>query len=693
MKLVIAALVALFVSVPALAAEQYDVVVYGGTSTGVAAAVQAARSGRSVLLIEPTGHLGGLTSSGLGFTDYGRKETIGGISLEFYQRIKKYYSDDKNWTRQKRADYEFFNEDPDTMWRFEPHVAEKIMDQLAQEAGVKVVGKQRLDLKSGVKKTGARIDSITMETGETYAGKVFIDATYEGDLMAKAGVQYAVGREANSVYGEQFNGAQNNMGDSYNFYVPVSAYRIIDDPTSGLLPGIQGTPPKDGEGDHRIMAYNFRLCTTDDPDNMQPWSKPENYDEKDFEMLLRAYDKGYIGVPWHGAPMPNRKFDANSGGFVGSDWFGMNYEYPDGDYATREKYIAAHKYYMLGMAWTIVSNPRVPEQAKSNLLKRGLTKDEFKETGGWGYTAYIREARRLISDYVMTEHDALWARKAPDSVGLANYGLDSHHVQRHVDANGHIRNEGNVLVPISGPYPVSYRSITPKADQCENLLVPTCLASSHITYGSIRMEPVYMILGQSAGEAAALAVEKGTTVQKVDYATLRTRLLAQKQILDFNGKSTRADAVAPKDLKGIVLDDRDAKMIGYWGRAVSGKFVLPYTLVANGRRKMRSWHNGAVAMIPMTVTYETKLPEAGEYEVRVSYIPGPARATNTAVIIDHAKGPSRKTINQQQPPDIDGMFVSVGTYTFDADKPAVVTISTDNTDGDVCADAIQFIKK
>ena len=299
----------------------------------------------------------------------------------------------------------------------------------------------------------------------------------------------------------------------------------------------------------------------------------------------------------------------------------------------------------------------------------------------------------MVSDYVMTEHDALWARKAPDSIGLANYGLDSHHVQRHVDANGHIRNEGNVLVPISGPYPVSYRSITPKADQCENLLVPTCLAASHITYGSIRMEPVYMILGQSAGEAAAMAVESSSAVQRVKYDDLRKRLIALKQILDFDGKSTRAGAVAAKDLQGVVLDDRDARIVGYWGRAVSGKFVLPYVLVGDGKRKMRTWQDGSAKMIPMTINYQTTLPASGEYEVRVSYIPAPGRATNVAVLIETAGGMQERRINQQKPPTIDGMFESLDAFAFDGGKPARVVISTDGTDGDVCADAIQFIKR
>jgi len=604
-----------------------------------------------------------------------------------------------NWVLRSKVSWykpeEYARHDPkeDAMWHFEPHVAEKVFNDLAREAKVTVVGKQRLDLKNGVKKSASRIESITMESGEVYSGKVFIDATYEGDLMAKAGVKYVIGRESNATYGESFNGAQSNMGDSYNFYTNVDAYVKPGDPSSGLLPGVQPPPPADGEGDHRIMAYNFRLCTSDDPANRREWTKPEGYDERDFEMLLRAYDRGYVGVPWSGGAMPNDKFDANSSGFVGSDWFGMNYDYPDGDYATREKYIKAHKYYMQGMAWTIVSNPRVPQKTKESLSKRGLTKDEFKDNDNWPYQMYVREGRRMVSDYVMTEHDALWARRAEDSIGLANYSLDSHHVQRHVDANGFIRNEGNVLVPISGPYAVSYRSIIPKADQCGNLLVPVCFAASHITYGSIRMEPVYMILGQSAGAAAALAVQGNSTVQNVKYDQLRSRLVELGQILDYTGKSTRADAVEAKDVKGIVLDDRGANITGYWGRAVNGRFVLPYVLIADGKRKMRTWSDNQVKMVPMTITYETKLPVAGDYEVRMSYLPNADRASNVALSVEHANGVAEAKVDQRQTPAIDGMFVSLGKFRFDTAKPAKVVISTEGTDGQVCADVVVFIRQ
>lgn len=502
----------LLVTMPCLAqADDFEVAVYGGTSGGVAAAVQAARMGKQVVLIEPGKHLGGLTTGGLGATDIGNKGAIGGIAREFYQRVGRHYGQDE-------------------AWKFEPHVAEAIMDELAATPGVTVVRGQRLDLDHGVKKTRSKIVSITMESGQSYAARVFIDASYEGDLMAKAGVSYHVGREANSVYDETLNGVQ--LGSTkHQFKKPVDPYISPGDPASGLLPGIHdGSPGKHGEGDRRVQAYNFRMCLTDDPANRLPFPKPPRYDPLRYELLRRYIEAGVFDALGSNLPMPNHKTDTNNNGAFSTDNIGMNYDYPDGDYVTREKIFQEHVAYQQGMMWFLANDPRLPEKVRREVNRWGLCKDEFRDSGGWPHQLYIREARRMISDYVMTQHNCQGRRVAEDAIGLAAYGMDSHNTQRWVK-DGHAINEGDVQVHGFTPYPIAYRSIVPKQSECENLLAPVCLAASHIAYGSIRMEPVFMVLGQSAATAACLAIDAGMPVQEVDTASLRERLLADRQVL------------------------------------------------------------------------------------------------------------------------------------------------------------------
>jgi hypothetical protein len=512
-----------------------DVVVYGGTSAGVGAAVQAARMGQSVVLIEPGRHVGGLTAGGLGRTDIGNKRAIGGVAREFYQRVHRHYRQSEAWTREAREAYIARTQgfvDDDAMWGFEPRVAEKIFREMLAEAGVKLVCGQRLDLKSGVRKQGPRISEIAMESGQIYAGRMFIDATYEGDLMAKAGVSYTIGREANAQYGETLNGVEARCATQHQFNQPVDPWAIPGDAASGLLPGVHaGSPGADGQGDRRIQAYNYRMCLTDVPANRVPFPKPAGYDPQRYEIFLRYVEAGWRDVLGNHAAMPNRKSDTNNHGALSTDDIGMNYDYPEADYATREKIAAEHRDYQLGLMWTVTNDPRVPADLRQRVAKWGLAKDEFSDNGHWPHQLYVREARRMVSDYVMTEHECRGRRVAADSVGLGAYGMDSHNTQRYVDARGHVRNEGDVQVGVAGPYPVSYRAIVPKAAECTNLLVPVCLSASHIAYGSIRMEPVFMVLGQSAAVAAVLAVSDGVDVQQVDYPRLRARLLKDAQIL------------------------------------------------------------------------------------------------------------------------------------------------------------------
>jgi len=516
--------------------DSYDLIVYGGTSGGVIAAVKAARMGKAVLLIEPGRHLGGLSAGGLGATDIGNKKAIGGMAMDFYTRIYLYYTRDDAWQQERREDYEHGKAwDPEKMWwMFEPHVAESIFQDLVREAGVPVLYEERLDLNRGVQKEGNRITRIRVESGREFRAKMFIDATYEGDLMAKAGVSYTVGREANSQYGETFNGVQTANAVKHQFLHPVDPYRVPGDPSSGLLPGVHGEGPgEEGGGDHRVQAYNYRTCLTDVPGNRIPFEKPKGYDPLRYELLLRYFEAGFDTIPWHSRPMPNRKTDTNNNHAFSTDNIGENYLYPDGDYKTRQAILRDHELYQKGLYWTLANHPRVPEHIRAEVSRWGLSRDEFTGNGNWPHQIYVREARRMVSDYVMTEKNCRGERVAPDPIGLGAYQMDSHNTQRYVNAEGHARNEGDIQYGRFSPYPISYRSIIPKESECSNLLVPVCLSATHIAFGSIRMEPVFMVLGQSAATAACLAMDEGVSVQQLDYEPLRQRLLADRQILEW----------------------------------------------------------------------------------------------------------------------------------------------------------------
>lgn len=532
------ALLGVCVVAPLGSAEEADVVVYGGTSAGVIAAVQVQRMGHSAILIEPGTHLGGLTSGGLGATDIGNKRAIGGLSREFYRRVYQHYTQPSAWTWERpegyRSDRQRSGED--TMWTFEPHVAEQIMRTFVREAGVTLVEGERLDLQQGVIRDGTRIVGLRMESGRQFHGQRFIDATYEGDLMAGAGVSFHVGREASSVYDESLNGVRTDQAKYHQLQPNVDPYVTPGDPSSGLLPGIHADPPGvDGSGDQRVQAYCFRMCMTDRTENRIPWPKPADYDPLRYELLLRNFEAGETQIPWHPTPMPNRKTDTNNNKGFSTDNINQNYAWPTGDYATREKIYAEHLSYQQGLMWTLANHPRVPQTIRDEVSRWGSCRDEFPEHAGWSHQIYVREARRMVSDYVMTQHHCQGHRVAEDSVGLAAYGMDSHHTQRYVDASGHARNEGDVQVGGFTPYPISYRSIVPRTTECTNLLVPVCLSASHIAYGSIRMEPVFMVLGQSAATAACLSLDAQVDVQQVAIPALQERLRTDGQILADTG--------------------------------------------------------------------------------------------------------------------------------------------------------------
>ena len=536
---------AVLASGAALCAADYDVVVYGGTSAGVVAAVQAKAMGKSVILVGPDKHLGGLTSGGLGFTDTGNKSVIGGLARDFYRRIWQHYDSDAGWRWQKKSEYGNKGQGTPaidgaqrTMWIFEPSAAEKVFEDFVREHGITVVRDEWLDRAKGVKKSGARITAITMLSGKTYAGKMFIDATYEGDLMAAAGVQYHVGREANSVYGEEHNGVQVGvLHHRHHFGVlkdKVSPYVVPGDPKSGVLPRVSAEPPGVlGEGDQRVQAYCYRMCLTDQPDNRIPFTKPAGYDPKQYELLARVYAAGWTETFGKFDPIPNHKTDTNNHGPFSTDDIGMNYDYPEASYERRREILREHETYQKGWLYFISTDPRVPKDVREKMSTYGLPKDEFKDNGGWSHQIYVREARRMIGAFVMTENELRKKKPTPDSVGMGSYTIDSHNAQRYITPDGSVQNEGDIGVATGGPYEIAYGALVPKRGQADNLLVPVCLSSTHIAFGSIRMEPVFMILGQSAATAAVLAIDAKLAVQDVPYAKLKERLLKDGQVLSY----------------------------------------------------------------------------------------------------------------------------------------------------------------
>ena len=531
-------------SAAAVEVIEADICIYGGTAGGVAAVVQAARMGKAAVLAEFGAHLGGMTSGGLGATDIGNKAAIGGIAREFYQRVALHYASDDAWLFEKREDYfklrsgrstlADLSAPEATMWTLEPHVAEDILFQMVNDAKVPVYLQQRL---AAVKKAGARITEMAMENGKVFRARMFIDATYEGDLVAKAGVSYTVGREANAKYDETLNGVRAET-PKHQFAIAVDPYLKPGEPGSGLLPFIQpGGGGEPGAGDSAVQAYNFRLCFTRNPANRLPLEPPLKYDPARYELLARYLEalvasgkEPKLSQFWNPIWMPNGKTDINNNGGFSTDFIGANYDYPEADYATRAGIWQAHEDYVRGFVYFLATSSRVPEGMRKEMQGWGPAKDEFMDTAHWPHQLYVREARRMVSDYVMTEHNCRGHVKAEDAVGLAAYTMDSHNCQRLVK-NGCAENEGDVQVGGFPPYPISYRSIVPKVGECENLFVPVCLSATHISYGSIRMEPVFMILGQSAATGAALALDARTSVQSLDYVKLRTRLLADKQIL------------------------------------------------------------------------------------------------------------------------------------------------------------------
>jgi len=521
----------------------YDIVIYGGTSAAIVAAIQAKQLGLSVLVVSPDVHLGGLSSSGLGFTDTGNKEVIGGMSKEFYKRIFLEYERKSSWVWQKREEYgnvgqstPAIDKGAKSMWIFEPSIAERVFDNWVKENKVEVLKNEWLDRNKPIEKEGVTIKSFYTLSGTKIEGKIFMDCTYEGDLMAASGVSYHIGREANSVYGEQFNGIQKGVFHHNHYFknIKVDPYIVPGKPESGILPKISPVSEgNNGDGDKRLQAYCFRMCLTQVEKNKIEFMKPEGYNPFDYELIIRVYEAGWRETFRKFDPIPNFKTDVNNHGPFSFDNIGANYDYPDASYEKRKEIIADHIRYQKGLLYFIANDPRIPKEVQDEMKKWGYPKDEFKDNGGFPHQLYIREARRMIGEFVMTENEVMDRKQTPNSIGMGSYHLDSHNTQRYITSEGIVQNEGDIGVKPPKPYQIGYGSIVPKKNECTNLFVPVCMSSSHIAYGSIRMEPVFMILAQSASLAANIALKKGVSVQDVPYLELEKELRKSGQILSY----------------------------------------------------------------------------------------------------------------------------------------------------------------
>ncbi len=668
----VAAFVAAVLAGPARAQPEekhVDVAVYGGTAGGVVAAVAAARDGKTVLLIEPGKHVGGMVSGGLGATDVGNPGAIGGYSREFFDRVQAYYTKKYGPKSQQVKDCA-------GGFRFEPHVAERIFHEMLREAKAPILFEQRL---AQVTMGGAVIQSITLKSGLRVSARMYIDASYGGDLMAKAKVSYTVGREAAKEFNESIAGVQ-KYSPAHQWPVKVSPF--VEGEGKKLLPLIQSASAGEpGSGDRKVQAYNFRLCMTRDPQERVPFPKPANYDPARYELLARYLAKRpdvKVGQLMNPVKVPNGKTDTNNNGPFSTDHIGANWDYPDADDAARARIRQDHVDYQQGFLFFLANDPRVPAALHKEMNAWGLAKGEFEDTRHWPHQLYVREARRMRGAYVMTQADIMDQRVKDDAVGLGSYTTDSHHVQRVIGDDGFVQNEGDFQVRVQ-PYAIAYRSLVPKANECVNLLVPVCMSATHVAYGTIRMEPVYMILGQASGVAASLAIDDKTNVQRVAIDKLQTKLKAQQAILSPEGLVSKAAAlrIDPAKLAGVVVDDEQAVKTGAWTHsAAAGPFV--------GNGYVHDNHEGPGKR---KVRFTPKL-KAGTYEVRLFYTHHANRATNVLVVVHHAGGDHMVRVNQRQAHERKG--VRLGIFRFAAEA-GWVEVRNDAADGYVIADAVQWI--
>ncbi len=650
--------------------QKTDVVVYGATPSGIIAAVAVAREGNQVVLLEPSQHLGGMVSGGLGATDTGNRGAIGGYSREFFVRVREYYK--KKYGPQSQQ-----VKDCSDGYRFEPSVAMHVFEEMLKEARVPVLFGQRL---ATVHKEGKKIVSIKMENGKEFSGEIFIDASYEGDLLARVGVSYTIGREGREKYNESLAGVQ-KYSPAHQWPVKVLGVDEKGQP----LPFVSGEGPgKPGAQDKKVQAYNFRLCLTQRPDLRLPFPKPKNYDPDRFELLARYLSKRpdvSVRQLMNPVKVPNGKTDTNNNGPFSTDYIGKNWDYPDADYETRAKIWLEHEDYTKGFLYFLANDPRVPPKLQKEMQSWGLSKGEFINTDNWPPQLYVREARRMLGVYIMTQTDIMDKRLKEDSVGLGSYNTDSHHVQRVLTKENFVLNEGDFQVRVS-PYAIPYRSLLPKKQECNNLLVSVCVSASHVAYGTIRMEPVYMILGQASGVAASLAVEDKCLVHEISVKKLQDKLLEQKAILSPEGLGTsvpKAARIALSSLKGVVVDDKNAQKKGLWLHSVSvGPFVAEGYLHDNNENQGKS-----------SVRFQPDLPKAGRYQVFLYYTPHANRASKVLVVIHSAKGDEKVIVNQREKPSKGAL--SLGVFEYSARQKGWVEIRNEEANGHVIADAVQFV--
>jgi hypothetical protein len=653
----------LLLTYSAIAQQQVDICVYGGTSGGVIAAYTARKAGKTVILIEPGKRLGGMTSGGLGLTDIGNKYAITGLARDYYRRIGQHYGKFEQWI-------------------FEPHVAEDLFSEYVKRGQIDVLLSHRL---SSVKKSSGQIQEIVLENSDKPSAKriirakMFIDCSYEGDLMAKAGVSYTVGREDNSKYNETISGVQLMTG--HQLPDGIDPFKTPGDSNSGLVWGI--SPAKlepNGTGDSKVQAYNYRICLSSDPANQVAISRPAGYDSTKYELLVRLLaaqpQKRSLNDYFIWSGMPNKKTDINNRNGFSTDMIGMNYGYPDGNYQKREQIIRDHELYTKGLLYFFGHDSRVPQELRDQMLKWGYPKDEYTDTGNWSPQLYIREARRMVGAYVMTQANCQGKEVVTDGVGMAAYQMDSHNIQRIVvekDGKKMAKNEGNVEVGGLGPYPISYRALIPKENECQNLLVPICLSASHIAYGSIRMEPVFMVLGQSTALAAAMAIDAKTSVQKVNIAKLQQELKA----------NPLADSSTPE----ILVDNDSQKMTtitGPWRVETKSKGGYgPSYLVYEGQ-------GGETA----TVRFTPDIVKAGKYRI-YAYFPRLAKsASELGITVSDGKSSKSipiKTADIVVVGQTSGEWVALGDYELPKGQASSVEIAAKQVDGPVVADAVLFV--
>ncbi|BAU54533.1 FAD-dependent oxidoreductase [Mucilaginibacter gotjawali] len=639
--------------------SHFDIIVYGGTASGVIAAYTAKQMGKSVLLIEPGERIGGLTTGGLGYTDIGNKYAIKGLSLDFYRKIGQHYGAFEQWI-------------------FEPHVAENILLAYLKKAGVLVLYDHRV---SSANKINGKVTSISLEnslrpskkTNKTIGGKEFIDCSYEGDLMAKAGVSYTVGREDNKQYNETYNGVQ--LREKHQFPDGIDPYKIPGKPESGLLWGISNsTLLPDGTGNKMVQTYNIRVCLSKDPANSIQITQPDDYKPERYELLLRLMEKKpikHIEDIMTTSEMPNHKTDINNNGPFSTDLIGASWKYPEANYQERGAIFKSHANYTKGFFYFVGHDPRIPLNLRNEMLQYGYPKDEYQNSGHFTTQMYVREAKRMLGEYVMTQANCQGRETVNDGIALAAYTMDSHNAERLV-VNGMVKNEGDVQIGGFGPYPISYRSLVPKKEECSNLLVPVCLSASHIAYGSIRMEPVFMMLGQSAAVAACMAIDKNCPVQLVDVQKLQSELK----------NNPLADGSTPE----ILVDDNDTTAVavkGDWKRMPNFEGCYGPSLLENALPKAGD-----------LVKFTPSIKKEGNYKLYVYVVKSNGNSSKITLLISNGKTAAEKKIDLNHldvKGQTEGEWVPLGQYHFEEGNIGFAEIICKDQGAPMLADAILFV--